>query len=128
MVTRNIRKPGEVGNLNFCTFIQIDNSLTSYSFEIPNLNFCTFIQIDNSLTSYRFEIPASTFCQTIRCGRQGGDLFPSAYTHCYHPRFPFCNPKVYIRGFTIQVLLPLWLLFFQTPSLLHRSYIFVARS
>jgi hypothetical protein len=25
--TRNIRKPGDVGNLNFCTFTQIRNGL-----------------------------------------------------------------------------------------------------
>ena len=33
--TRNIRKPGGAGNLNFCTFIQIRNGLISWSFEIP---------------------------------------------------------------------------------------------
>ena len=33
--TRNIRKPGDVGNLNFCTFIKNRNGLTSWSFEIP---------------------------------------------------------------------------------------------
>jgi len=33
--TRNIRKPGDLGNLNFCTFTQIRNSLIGWSFEIP---------------------------------------------------------------------------------------------
>jgi hypothetical protein len=39
-VTRNIRKPGDVGNLNFCTFTQIRNGLTSWSFEIPASAYC----------------------------------------------------------------------------------------
>jgi len=38
--TRNIRKPGDVGNLNFCTFTQIRNGLTSWSFEIPASAYC----------------------------------------------------------------------------------------
>jgi len=33
--TRNIRKPGGVGKLNFCTFNKNSNGLTSRSFEIP---------------------------------------------------------------------------------------------
>ncbi len=33
--TRNIRKPGDVRNFNFCTFTQNCNSLTSWCFEIP---------------------------------------------------------------------------------------------
>ena len=39
-VTRNIRKPGDVGNLNFCTFTQNSNGLTSWSFEIPASAYC----------------------------------------------------------------------------------------
>ncbi|MDD4149182.1 MAG: hypothetical protein PHE33_04070 [Bacteroidales bacterium] len=39
-LTRNIRKPGKVGNLNFCTFTQIRNGLTSWSFEIPASAYC----------------------------------------------------------------------------------------
>jgi hypothetical protein len=39
-ITRNIRKPGDVGNLNFCTFTQICNGLTSWSFEIPASAYC----------------------------------------------------------------------------------------
>ncbi len=38
--TRNIRKPGDVGNLNFCTFIKNHNGLTSWSFEIPASAYC----------------------------------------------------------------------------------------
>jgi len=38
--TRNIRKPGDVGNLNFCTFTQIRNGLTGWSFEIPASAYC----------------------------------------------------------------------------------------
>jgi len=34
-VTRNIRKPGDVGNLNFGSFIKNCNGLTGWSFEIP---------------------------------------------------------------------------------------------
>jgi hypothetical protein len=40
LLTRNIRKPGEVGNLNFCTFTQIRNGLTGWSFEIPAYAYC----------------------------------------------------------------------------------------
>jgi hypothetical protein len=38
--TRNIRKPGDVGKFNFCTFIQNHNGLTSWSFEIPASAYC----------------------------------------------------------------------------------------
>lgn len=38
--TRNIRKPGDVGNLDFCTFTQNCNGLTSWSFEIPASAYC----------------------------------------------------------------------------------------
>lgn len=31
-ITHNIRKPGIVGNLNFCTFAKICNGLTGYRF------------------------------------------------------------------------------------------------
>jgi len=40
VVTRNIRKPGDVGILNFCTFIKYYNGLTSWSFEIPASAYC----------------------------------------------------------------------------------------
>lgn len=39
-LTRNIRKPGDVGNLCFCTFTQNRNGLTSWSFEIPASAYC----------------------------------------------------------------------------------------
>jgi predicted SnoaL-like aldol condensation-catalyzing enzyme len=39
-ITRNIRKPGDVGNLNFCTFTQNCNGLISWSFEIPASAYC----------------------------------------------------------------------------------------
>jgi hypothetical protein len=39
-VTRNIRKPGEVGNSNFCTFTQTRNGLIGWSFEIPAYAYC----------------------------------------------------------------------------------------
>ncbi len=38
--TRNIRKPGDVGNLNFCTFNKNYSGLTSWSFEIPASAYC----------------------------------------------------------------------------------------
>jgi len=38
--TRNIRKPGDVGNLNFCTFINNHNGLTSWTFKIPASAYC----------------------------------------------------------------------------------------
>jgi len=38
--TRNIRKPGDVCKLNFCTFTKIYNGLTSWSFEIPASAYC----------------------------------------------------------------------------------------
>lgn len=39
-ITHNIRKPGIVGNLNFCTFAQIRNGLISWSYEIPAYAYC----------------------------------------------------------------------------------------
>ena len=39
-LTRNIRKPGDVGNLNFCTFTQIRNGLTGWSLENPASAYC----------------------------------------------------------------------------------------
>ncbi len=39
-ITRNIRKPGEVGNLKFSTFIKNCSGLTSWSFEIPASAYC----------------------------------------------------------------------------------------
>lgn len=38
--TRNIRKPGDMGNLNYCTFTQNCNGLTGWSFEIPASAYC----------------------------------------------------------------------------------------
>jgi hypothetical protein len=38
--TRNIRKPGEVGNLKFNTFNKNCNGLTSWSFENPANAYC----------------------------------------------------------------------------------------
>jgi hypothetical protein len=38
--TRNIRKPGVVGNFNFCTFTKNCNGLISWSFEIPASAYC----------------------------------------------------------------------------------------
>ncbi len=40
LVTRNIRKPGDVGNLNFCTFTQNCNGLIGWSFVIPASVYC----------------------------------------------------------------------------------------
>lgn len=40
LVTRNIRKPGDVGNLNFCIFTKNCNGLISWSFEIPAYAYC----------------------------------------------------------------------------------------
>ena len=40
LVTRNIRKPGDMGNSNFCTFTQNSNDLTGWSFEIPASAYC----------------------------------------------------------------------------------------
>ena len=51
--TRNIRKPGDVGKLNFCTFTQNCNGLTSWSFEIPASAYCqplAFIEKNNGTT------------------------------------------------------------------------------
>jgi hypothetical protein len=39
LATRNIRKPGDVGGLNFCTFIQNYNGLISLSFEFGNISY-----------------------------------------------------------------------------------------
>ncbi len=39
-LTRNIRKPGVVGILNFCTFAQSCNGLISWSFEFPASAYC----------------------------------------------------------------------------------------
>ncbi len=39
-LTRNIRKPGFVGNLNFSTFTQNRNGLISRSSEIPASAYC----------------------------------------------------------------------------------------
>ena len=38
--TRNIRKPGDVGNLNLCSFNKNCNGLTIWSFEIPASAYC----------------------------------------------------------------------------------------
>lgn len=38
--TRNIRKPGDVGNFNFCTFNKNCSGLTSWSSEIPASAYC----------------------------------------------------------------------------------------
>ena len=39
-VTRNIRKPGDVGNLNFCKFTQNCNGLIGWSFDTPAYAYC----------------------------------------------------------------------------------------
>ena len=39
-LTRNIRKPGDVGNLNFRTFTKNSNGLISWSSEIPAYAYC----------------------------------------------------------------------------------------
>src|SRR5690554_486234 len=39
-LTRNIRKPGAVGNLKFSIYAQNCNGLTSWSFEIPASAYC----------------------------------------------------------------------------------------
>lgn len=44
-LTRNIRKPGVVGILNFCTFIKNCNGLTSWSFEIPASAYCQTVSV-----------------------------------------------------------------------------------
>lgn len=44
-ITRNIRKPGAVGNLNFCTFTQNRNGLTGWSFEIPASAYCQTLAV-----------------------------------------------------------------------------------
>jgi len=38
--TRNIRKPGAAGNLNFCTFTQNCNGSIAWRFEIPAYAYC----------------------------------------------------------------------------------------
>jgi hypothetical protein len=38
--TRNIPKPGDVGNLKFSAFTQNYNGLTSWSFEVPASAYC----------------------------------------------------------------------------------------
>ena len=39
-ITRNIRKPGDVSNLKFCTYTQNRNGLIGLSFEIPAYAYC----------------------------------------------------------------------------------------
>lgn len=39
-LTRNIRKPGDVGKFMFCTFTKNCNGLISWSFEIPAYAYC----------------------------------------------------------------------------------------
>jgi hypothetical protein len=48
--TRNIRKPGDVGNLNFCAFTQNCNGLISWSFEIPASAYCQRVRPAWALT------------------------------------------------------------------------------
>jgi len=40
LVTRNIRKPGDVGNLKLCTFTQNCNGLIGWGFENPASAYC----------------------------------------------------------------------------------------
>jgi len=40
VLTRNVRKPGIVGNSNFCTLTKNRNGLISWSFEIPANAYC----------------------------------------------------------------------------------------
>jgi len=40
LITRNIRKPEEIGDLNFCTFTQNSKGLISWNFEIPAYAYC----------------------------------------------------------------------------------------
>lgn len=44
LVTRNIRKPGDVANSNFCTFTQSCNGLIGWSFVIPASAYCHPLQ------------------------------------------------------------------------------------
>ena len=44
MLTRNIRKPGDVGNLNFCTFTQNCNGLIGLCFKNPAYAYCQPLQ------------------------------------------------------------------------------------
>lgn len=39
-LTRNIRKPGDMGKSNFCTFTKNCNGLISLSFETPASAYC----------------------------------------------------------------------------------------
>lgn len=56
LLTRNIRKPGDVGNLNYCTFTKNCNGLIGWSFEIPASAYChplaTSVKKDNPTASY----------------------------------------------------------------------------
>jgi len=52
LVTRNIRKPGDMGNLNFCTFTQNCNGLTSWNFEIPASAYCQPLGLIGSVRVY----------------------------------------------------------------------------
>ena len=45
LVTRNIRKPGDVDNLDFCTFTQSCNGLIGWSFEIPASAYCQTLAV-----------------------------------------------------------------------------------
>lgn len=40
LVTRNIRKPGDVGKFNFRTFTQIRNGLIGWCFKNPAYAYC----------------------------------------------------------------------------------------
>lgn len=40
VLTHNIRKPGDVGKLKFCTFNKNYSGLISWSFEIPANAYC----------------------------------------------------------------------------------------
>ena len=46
--TRNIRKPGDVAKLYFCTFTQNCNGLIGLSFEIPAYAYCQPLPIIQS--------------------------------------------------------------------------------
>ena len=51
-LTRNIRKLGDVGVLNFCTFIKNCNGLTSWSFEILVSAYCQPLAAILRITNY----------------------------------------------------------------------------
>lgn len=55
-LTRNIRKPGDVGNLNFRTFTQNCNGLIGWSFEIPAYAYCHPLQASINEKQQRNEI------------------------------------------------------------------------